>query len=110
MLESAVIHNGIGALEDRVVTKRSFTEHSAWSRDDFAEPFERGIPTGGSKRSRWIGREPDPFAGDLSAVDGKSSNVERHVGQIVIVRRHEIVGPGRRIHSRRNAPRWLGSH
>src|SRR5258705_13710467 len=109
MLESAVIHNGIGALEDRVVAKRSFTEHSDLSRDDFTEPFERAIPTGGSKRGRWIGREPDPFAGDLSAVDGKSSNVERHVGQVLIVRRHEIVGPGCRIYSRRKAPRWLAA-
>src|SRR6185369_11329582 len=110
MLETAAVHYCVGTLEDRVVAKWRFPENSDLRGDEFPEPFESAIAACRSEASSGIEGEADPLAGDLSAVEGKSSDIKRHVGQIVIVPRHEVVDAGRWIHSGRNAPRRLGPH
>src|SRR5256714_4529973 len=107
MLQSAAVNQSVGPLKDRVVAERSLAKDGNVFWNEFLEPAEGAVAPGGSECRRWIEREANPFAGDPGAVDSESPDVERHVGEIVVVGRDERVHSGRCIHSSCDSPARL---
>src|SRR5205814_7624243 len=110
VLEASAIDVCVGSLEDGVVAERRLAENGDVSGKDFPQPAKSAIPSRCRKARRWVERYTNPFTGNLGAVDRKSPDVKRHVGQVVIVRRSKVVGAGSRIHPGRDAPRALGTN
>src|SRR2546423_10724541 len=109
MLQSAAVNQSVGPLKDRVVAERSLAKDGNVFWNEFLEPAEGAVAPGGSERRRWIEREANPFAGDLGAVDSESPDVERHVGEVVVVGRGERVRSRCRIHSSWDPPARPGT-
>src|SRR5215208_7166665 len=110
MLEAAAIYDGVRALEESVVPERSVTKDGDLRRNEFPQPREGSIPPCRCKAGGRIKSETNPLTRDLSAVDRKSADIERHVGQIVVVASLKVVDAGRWIHASRHAPGRLGTN
>src|SRR5438874_2675578 len=109
MLQSTVVHEGVRSLEDRVIAEWSFTEDGGVRSEDFLQPAESPIASCGGETRSGIEGEANPLCCHESAIERKSSDVKRVIGQVMIVRSGESVCAGCRIHSCCDAPGRLGA-
>src|SRR5687767_6499466 len=94
---------GIGNLEKRVVVPWHFTEDCSLRWYQLRELIENHAPTGVRDGTGGIAGDSHDLSTRLRTVDVEASDEERHVDEIVIIRRRKSLWAGL-CHARRDTP------
>src|SRR5512132_1264463 len=98
---------GVGDLKKRVRLPRDFTEHHRLEWKNLGELLENPCSHEWSDRARRIACKAESLSHDHRAVDIELSDEERHVDEVVVVRRRICVD-ARHVHSGSYAPCGTG--